>query len=126
MRILISSGSPYENIVGYSRAVVQGDWCFVAGTTGGHPDTNIIPEDVIEQTRNAFTKIGWALVEAGFGFTDVVRATYYFTSQADHDIVAPVLREVFGEIRPAVTAVVVAALVDDALKVEIEVTAFRG
>jgi enamine deaminase RidA (YjgF/YER057c/UK114 family) len=126
VRSLISSGSPYENIVGYSRAVVQGDWCFVAGTTGGHADTNIVPEDVIEQTRNAFIKIGRALDEAGFGFRDVVRATYYFTRQADHDIVAPVLRAVFGEIRPAVTAVIVAALVNDALKVEIEITAFRG
>jgi enamine deaminase RidA (YjgF/YER057c/UK114 family) len=125
-RKLISSGSPFERQVGYSRAVVQGNWCFVAGTTGPDPDTRVMPDDVVEQTRNAFRIIEAALGEAGFALSDVVRATYYITDMAYHDLIAPVLGAKFGDIRPAATMVVVAGLIRPEMKVEIEVTAFRG
>jgi enamine deaminase RidA (YjgF/YER057c/UK114 family) len=125
-RKLISSGSPFERQVGYSRAVVQGDWCFVAGTTGPDPDTRDMPDDVVAQTRNAFRIIEAALGEAGFALGDVVRATYYITDMTYHDEIAPVLGEKFGEIRPAATMVVVAGLIRPDMKVEIEVTAFKG
>lgn len=78
-RQLISSGSPFEAQVGYSRAVVQGDWCFVAGTTGTDPETKTMPDSVAEQAANALKVIGAALEEAGFAFSDVVRVTYYIT-----------------------------------------------
>lgn len=125
-RKLISSGSPFEATAGYSRAVVQGDWCFVAGTTGPDPDTREMPDDVVEQARNAFRIIETALNEAGFAMGDVVRATYYITDMAYHDLIAPVLGEKFGAIRPAATMVVVAGLIRPEMKVEVEVTAFRG
>ncbi len=124
-RKLISSGSPFEQQVGYSRAVVQADWCFVAGTTGRHPDTGEMPEDVCEQVRNAFRLIEAALDDAGFALADVVRATYYITDISYHDIIAPVLGAKFGSIRPAAT-MIVCGLIRPEMKVEIEVTAFRG
>ena len=125
-RKLISSGSPFERQSGYSRAVVQGDWCFVAGTTGRDPDTGDMPDDVVAQTRNAFRIIETALDEAGFALRDVVRATYYITDMAYHDLISPVLGEKFGDIRPAATMVVVAGLIRPDMKVEIEVTAYKG
>jgi enamine deaminase RidA (YjgF/YER057c/UK114 family) len=124
-RELISSGSPFEKQVGYSRAVVQGDWCFVAGTTGRDVVTGDMPEDVCDQVRNAFGIIDSALQEAGFSLADVVRATYYITDISYHDIIAPLLGARFGEIRPAAT-MVVCGLIRPEMKVEIEVTAFRG
>jgi enamine deaminase RidA (YjgF/YER057c/UK114 family) len=124
-RTLISSGSPFEKTLGYSRAVVQGDWCFVAGTTGRNPDTGAMPDDVRDQVRNAFRIIDAALNEAGFSLRDVVRATYYITDISYHDIIAPLLGERFGDIRPAAT-LLVAGLIRPEMKVEIEVTAFRG
>lgn len=123
-RRLISSGSPFEKQVGYSRAVVQGDWCFVAGTTGYDPETRAMPEDVADQAKNALTVIERALTEAGFSFADVVRATYYITDPAYWDAIGPVLGGVFGEIRPAASCVVV-GLVKPEMKIEIEVTALR-
>lgn len=125
-RKLISSGSPFEVQVGYSRAVVQGDWCFVAGTTGRDPDTGDMPEDVRAQTENAFRIIETALDEAGFALSDVVRATYYVTDLAYGDEITSILGAKFGSIRPAATMVVVAGLIRPEMKVEIEVTAFRG
>lgn len=125
-RQLISSGNPLETQVGYSRAVVQGDWCFVAGTTGRDPATGSVPDDVVDQARVALDIIERALGEAGFALGDVVRATYYVTDVAYCDKLTPVLGAAFGAIRPAATMVVVAALVAPALKVEIEVTAFKG
>jgi enamine deaminase RidA (YjgF/YER057c/UK114 family) len=124
-RKLISSGSPFETQVGYSRAVVQGDWCFVAGTTGRDPDTGDMPEDVRDQVRNAFRIIDAALQDGGFTLADVVRATYYITDIAYHDIIAPLLGARFGDIRPAAT-MIVCGLIRPEMKVEIEVTAFRG
>lgn len=123
-RKLISSGSPFEKSVGYSRAVVEGDWCFVAGTTGYDPVTREIPESAAAQARNALAVIEKALAEAGFAMSDIVRATYYFTDAAYWDEVGPTLGEMFGEIRPAATALV-AGLVKPEMKVEIEVTALR-
>jgi enamine deaminase RidA (YjgF/YER057c/UK114 family) len=125
LRRLISSGSPFEKQVGYSRAVVQGDWCFVAGTTGRDPDSGEMPEDVRDQTRNAFRIIEAALHEGGFVLADVVRATYYITDISYHDIIAPLLGAKFGDIRPAAT-MIVCGLIRPEMKVEIEVTACRA
>ena len=125
MRKLISSGSPFEATVGYSRAVVQGDWCFVAGTTGYDYATMIMPSDVAQQARNAFATIERALAEAGLALADVVRASYIVPDAADWPLVVPVLGEVMGDIRPAATAIV-AGLTAPEMKIEIEVTAFRG
>jgi enamine deaminase RidA (YjgF/YER057c/UK114 family) len=123
-RQLVSSGSPFEAQVGYSRAVVQGDWCFVAGTTGYDPETRDMPDAAVDQARNALQVIDKALAEAGFTMSDVVRATYYFTDAACWDEVGPVLGEAFGHIRPAATALIV-GLIKPEMKVEIEVTALR-
>jgi len=123
-RTLISSGSPFEKQVGYSRAVVQGDWCFVAGTTGYDPATREMPEDVRDQARNALAVIRKALEEGGFTFADVVRATYYITDAAYWDVIGTVLGEAFGEVRPAATCLV-AGLVKPEMKIEIEVTALK-
>lgn len=124
-RSLISSGSPFEKAVGYSRAVVQGDWCFVAGTTGYDPVTRIMPDDVCDQVRNALGVIAAALAQGGFTLTDVVRATYYITDMAYWDIIGPVLGERFGDIRPAASCIV-CGLVKPEMKFEVEVTALRN
>src|SRR3546814_17716571 len=89
-RMLISSGSPFEKTVGYSRAVVQGDWCFVAGTTGYDPETRAMPEDVRDQAKNALAIVEKALAEGGFQLADVVRATYYITDMVYWDAIGPV------------------------------------
>ncbi|MCB1475193.1 MAG: RidA family protein [Rhodobiaceae bacterium] len=123
-RKLISSGSPFEKTVGYSRAVVQEPWCFVAGTTGYDPQTRAMPEDVKDQVRNALKVVGAALAEAGFALRDVVRATYYITDMAYWDEIGPVLGEAFGDIRPAATCLV-CGLVKPEMKFEVEVTALR-
>lgn len=124
-RTLISTGSPFERQAGYSRAVAQGDWCFVSGTTGYDYATMSMPESVEAQTRNIFATIGKALSDAGFTFADVVRANYIVTDPAYSEAVFKVTGEVFGDIRPAAT-MIVSALIRPEMKVEIEVTAFRG
>jgi enamine deaminase RidA (YjgF/YER057c/UK114 family) len=123
-RRLISSGSSFERTAGYSRAVVEGDWVFVSGTTGMDYKAMTIESDVVAQARQTFRNIGAALTEAGAGFADVVRVRYYFTEASDWPKVAPVLGEVFGDIRPAATALV-CELIDPRMKIEIEVTARR-
>jgi len=123
-RLLISSGSSFERTAGYSRAVVDGDWVFVSGTTGMDYKAMTIESDVIAQTRQTFKNIGAALSEAGASFADVVRVHYYFTDATDCQKVAPVLGEVFGDVRPAATAIV-CDLIDPRMKIEIEVTARR-
>src|SRR3546814_17949079 len=105
-RQLISSGSPFEAQVGYSRAVVQGDWCFVAGTTGTDPETKAMPESVVDQGKNALKVIGRALEEAGFSFADVVRVTYYITDPAYWDVLGEATAPVFGDTRPAASCLV--------------------
>jgi enamine deaminase RidA (YjgF/YER057c/UK114 family) len=121
----ISGGSPYEPKLGYSRAVVQGDWCFVAGTTGADPETKAFPDNALEQARNTFATIQKALNEAGFGFEHTVRANYIITDPAYMEEIIPALSEIFGEIRPAAT-MIVAGLVNPAMKIEIELTLFKG
>jgi enamine deaminase RidA (YjgF/YER057c/UK114 family) len=123
-RRLISSGSSFERTAGYSRAVVDGDWVFVSGTTGMDYKAMTIEPDVIAQTRQTFKNIGAALSEAGASFADVVRVHYYFTDATDWQKVAPVLGEVFGDVRPVATAIV-CDLIDPRMKIEIEVTARR-
>ncbi|MDR6755805.1 enamine deaminase RidA (YjgF/YER057c/UK114 family) [Mycoplana sp. BE70] len=124
MRRLISSGSPFERTAGYSRAVVQGDWCFVSGTTGYDYATMTMPETVEAQTRNCLSTIRGALEEAGFSLADAVRCHYYVTDVAFADIVFPILGEAFGEIRPAAT-MIVCDLIKPEMLIEIEVTALR-
>ncbi|MFK7766358.1 MAG: RidA family protein [Mariniblastus sp.] len=121
-RKLISTGSDFEKTAGYSRAVVQGDWCFVAGTTGYDYETMVMPDDVETQTRNCLATIEKTLTDAGFKLSDIVRANYYVTDVAYADRVFPVLGEAFGEIRPAAT-MIVCGLVRPEMKIEIEVTA---
>jgi len=125
-RRLISTGSPFERTAGYSRAVVEGDFCFVAGTTGYDYATMAMPEAIEEQTRNAFRTIARALSEAGFALADVVRATYYVTSRTDAERVLPICGEFLANIRPAATILIVAGLLKPEMKVEIEVTAHRA
>jgi enamine deaminase RidA (YjgF/YER057c/UK114 family) len=124
VRRLISSGSPFEAACGYSRAVVDGEWVFVAGTTGFDYRAMTISPDPAEQARRAFANITAALAEAGASLADVVRVRYYLPDLADWPLITPVLGEVFGEIRPAATALV-CGLVDPRMKIEIEVTARR-
>jgi enamine deaminase RidA (YjgF/YER057c/UK114 family) len=124
-RRLISTGSPFEKTAGYSRAVVDGDFAFVAGTTGYDYTTMTMPPDVTSQSRNCFKTIAVALKEAGFEMADIVRATYYLTDIGDADAHFTVCGEVLGGIRPAATLVAVSALYKPEMKVEIEVTAKR-
>lgn len=124
-RKLISTGSPFEKTAGYSRAVVDGDFCFVSGTTGYDYTTMTLPADVTAQTQNCFKTIASALKEAGFAMADIVRASYFITDAADADKVFAVTGEHLGEIRPAATLLVVAGLYKPEMKVEIEVTAKR-
>ena len=124
-RRLISTGSPFEKAAGYSRAVIDGDFAFVAGTTGYDYATMAMPADVTSQTRICFKTIEAALTDGGFALADVVRATYYVTDVKDADAVLAVCGERLGGIRPASTILVVAALLKPEMKVEIEVTAKR-
>jgi enamine deaminase RidA (YjgF/YER057c/UK114 family) len=124
-RRLISTGSPCEKTAGYSRAVVDGDFCFVAGTTGYDYATMTMPDAVDAQARNCFRTIAKVLEEAGFALADVVRAAYYIVDGADADRVLAVCGEFLADIRPAATLLVVAGLYKPEMKVEIEVTARR-
>jgi enamine deaminase RidA (YjgF/YER057c/UK114 family) len=124
-RRLISTGSPFERQGGYSRAVVDGDFCFVAGTTGYDYAAMTMPGDIADQARNAFRTIANVLDEAGFGLADIVRATYYILERADADAVLAVCGEHLRDIRPAASIIIVAGLLRPEMKVEIEVTAKR-
>jgi len=121
----ISSGSPFEAKIGYSRAVVDRDMVYVSGTTGYDYAKMEMPEDVAAQTRNTLSTIEKALKEAGSGLQDVVRVRYYLASMTDYDAVIAVLGEMFSEIRPAAT-MVVCGLTTPEMKIEIEVTARIG
>jgi enamine deaminase RidA (YjgF/YER057c/UK114 family) len=124
-RRLISSGSTFEAQIGYSRAVVDGDWVFVSGTTGYDYSTMTISDDVAEQTAQALRNIGAALAEAGASFADVVRVHYLLPDIADFEKTWPALQEAFAEVRPAATAFE-AKLSSAEMKIEIEVTAHLG
>lgn len=122
-RRLISTGSPFERVAGYSRAVVDGDFCFVAGTTGYDYAAMRMPKDVTAQAENCMATIAKALADTGFSLADVVRATYYVTDISDADALFSVVGRHFTDIRPASTIVQVAALLKPEMKLEIEVTA---
>jgi enamine deaminase RidA (YjgF/YER057c/UK114 family) len=124
-RRLISTGSPFEKTAGYSRAVIDGDFAFVSGTTGYDYATMTMPADVTSQTRNCFRTMEQALKDGGFAMADIVRATYYITDASDADEHFAVCGEILGAIRPAATLLVVAGLYKPEMKVEIEVTAKR-
>lgn len=125
MRSRISTGSDYEKLVGYSRAVVTGDWVFVSGTTGRNHETGEIPEDVVDQVHLCFKTISWALKEAGSSLDEVVRARIIMTRAEDDVRVAPVVGSYFKPVGPALTTCV-AALLDPRLYIEIDVTALKG
>ncbi|MCA3562464.1 MAG: RidA family protein [Aestuariivirga sp.] len=118
----ISSGSKFEAEIGYSRAIVDGDWMWVSGTTGFNYDSMTISEDVAEQADQTFRNIQAAMEKAGFSLADAVRVTYIFPRPEDFEPCWPVFRKYLGETRPASTALI-ASLIDPRMKIEIEVTA---
>lgn len=120
----ISTGSPYEELVGYSRALVVGDWVFVSGTTGRNRETGEIPEDVVEQTHLCFRTIAWALEQAGSSLADVVRVRILMVNRDDDARVAPILAGYLKPTGPALTTTV-GELLDTRLKIEIDVTALK-
>ncbi|MFC4996439.1 RidA family protein [Dactylosporangium cerinum] len=124
-RRLISSGSTFEREIGYSRAVVDGDWVHVSGTTGFDYSLMTISDDVVAQARQCWVNIDAALREAGAGVQDVVRVRYLLPDAADFEPCWPVLREWLGEVRPAAT-MQVCGLSDPRMRIEIEVTARRS
>jgi enamine deaminase RidA (YjgF/YER057c/UK114 family) len=121
-RRLISSGSTFEKSIGYSRAVVDGDWIFVSGTTGFDYSNMTIQEDAVAQSEQALKNIAAALKQAGSGFADVVRVHYLMTDAAEFERCWPAMGKAFGDVRPAATMMVV-GLADPRMKIEIEVTA---
>ncbi len=123
-RRLISSGSTFEAQIGYSRAVVAGDWVFVSGTTGFDYATMTLADDVVAQCAQCLRNIDVALREAGASFSDVVRVTYVLPQVADFEPCWPVLRDCFGDVRPA-AMMICAGLADARMKIEVEVTALK-
>ena len=121
-RRLISSGSTFEAEIGYSRAVVDGEWVFVSGTTGFDYASMTIADDLAAQTEQCLRNIGAALEQAGASFADIVRVTYVLPKADDFPQCWPVLRQYFGEVRPA-AMMISAGLADPRMKIEIEVTA---
>jgi len=121
----ISTGSPFEATMGYSRAVVKGGWCFVSGVTGYDYATMTMPDGIAAQARNCFATIGSVLQQAGFGMADIVRVQYTVVDAALVSALVPELGAALGAIRPAAT-MVIAGLIRPEMLVEIEVTAFKG
>jgi enamine deaminase RidA (YjgF/YER057c/UK114 family) len=124
-RRLISSGSTFERDIGYSRAVVDGEWVFVSGTTGFDYSTMTIADDLEQQADQCLRNIQAALAEAGATLADVVRVTYLLPRADDFPLCWPVLRRYFGDVRPAAT-MISAGLADPRMRIEIEVTARIG
>lgn len=122
---LITSGSTFEQEIGYSRAVVDGDWIFVSGTTGFDYGKMIIQDDLVEQTEQCFKNIQAALNEAGSNLRDIVRVTYVLPDAADFPKCWPTMRKYLGEVRPA-AMMISAGLSDPRMRIEIQVTARRG
>ena len=120
-RQLISSGSKFEAEIGYSRAVVDGEWIFVSGTTGFDYAAMTISEDVATQAEQTLRNIRAAMEQAGFSLADVVRTNYILPNGADFPACWPVLKKYFGDARPAST-MIIASLIDPRMKIEIEVT----
>ena len=121
-RQLISSGSTFEEQIGYSRAVVDGEWVFVSGTTGFDYATMTLADGILGQAEQCFKNIDAALRQAGSGLSDIVRVTYILPNAAEFPECWPILRKYLGEIRPAAT-MISAGLVDSRMRIEIEVTA---
>jgi enamine deaminase RidA (YjgF/YER057c/UK114 family) len=121
---LISSGSTFEMEIGYSRAVVDGDWVFVSGTTGFDYASMTIADDVVAQTEQCLRNIQAALAEAGATLADIVRVHYIVPNAADFPQCWPTLRQYLGDVRPAAT-MIAAGLADPRMRIEIEVTARR-
>jgi enamine deaminase RidA (YjgF/YER057c/UK114 family) len=124
-RKLISSGSPFEAEIGYSRAVVQGDWIFVSGTTGFDYATMTIADDIESQTEQCLRNIEAALLQAGSSLKDVVRINYVVPNGTEFPQCWPVLRKYLGAVRPA-AMMISAALLDPRMKIEIEATAMKA
>lgn len=124
-RQLISSGSTFEQEIGYSRAVVAGDWIMVSGTTGFDYSNMTISDDLLVQAEQCFQNIEGALNEAGSSLKDVVRVTYVFPNVDDFPKCWPVTRKYFGDVRPA-AMMLTAGLSDPRMKIEIQVTAYRN
>ena len=120
----ISSGSTFEAQIGYSRAVVAGDWIFVSGTTGFDYATMSIADDLLEQTEQCLKNIESALKQANSSLNDVVRVTYVLPNGSEFERCWSVLRKYFGDVRPA-AMMISASLLDPRMKIEIEVTALR-
>lgn len=125
MKRLISSGSSFEEQVGYSRAVVQGNWCFMSGTTGYNYKEMTISDDIVEQTRQTLKNIDSTLGLSGFSRSDIVKVLYILPDGSEFEQCWPVLKAYFGTIRPAAT-MISAKLFDSKMKIEIEITAFKG
>ena len=127
LRRRISSGGPWERVAGYSRAIVVGDTCWVAGTTDAGPDgISQHPGDIAAQARAVFAIIERALGEGGFTMADVVRTRMFITDMTLSPALSAVHGEIFGDIRPAATMVAVAGLMDPSLLVEVEAEARRS
>ncbi len=124
-RQLISSGSTFEQEIGYSRAVVEGDWILVSGTTGFDYGRMTISDDLLEQAEQCFKNIEAALKQAGAGMKDVVRVTYVFLNAEDFPKCWPVMRKYLGDVRPS-AMMLAAGLSDPRMKIEIQVTAYRS
>lgn len=121
----ISTGSSFEERAGYSRAVIQDNWCFVAGTTGFDYNTMRLPDTLAAQISNICATIDTTLVQAGFQRADIVRAVYYVSDRDDVDTVFDLVGGFFKDIRPAAT-MLICDLIDPAMKIEIEVTAMKS
>jgi enamine deaminase RidA (YjgF/YER057c/UK114 family) len=121
-RQFISSGSIFEQEIGYSRAIVDGDWVFVSGSTGFDYSSMTISDDVVKQTEQCFKNINAALTEAGLVMQDIVRVRYILPIREDLEQSWPVIRRYLGDVRPAAT-MIVAGLSDPRMRIEIEVTA---
>jgi enamine deaminase RidA (YjgF/YER057c/UK114 family) len=124
-RQLISSGSTFEQEIGYSRAVVDGEWIFVSGTTGFDYSKMTISDDLLEQAEQCFRNIEAALKQAGASLQDIVRVAYVLPDAADFPKCWPVFRKYLGEVRPA-AMMLSAGLSDPRMRIEIQVTAHRG
>ena len=123
-RSRISSGSAFEAQIGYSRAVVAGDWVFISGTTGFDYSTMTISSDIVEQAEQCLKNIQSALQQAGSSMADVVRVTYVLPDASQFEKCWPVLQKYFGDVRPA-AMMILAGLLDARMLIEIEVTAIR-
>jgi enamine deaminase RidA (YjgF/YER057c/UK114 family) len=121
----ISTGSPFETSMGYSRAIIKSGWCFVSGVTGYDYTTMEIPVSAAAQTRNCFATIANVLTEAGFKMNDIVRVQYTVADVSLVEDIVPELGAALSDIRPAAT-MVIAGLIRPEMKIEIEVTAFKG